>query len=100
VLYTINSAFAGVAGGPNRTVGSPDRDSAANPTPIHRRAPSSRRPWGGKIRIVLKRTSSPLSSQASAANTALSPAVDARTLGSAAKGSLSVGADHTGAFIF
>jgi hypothetical protein len=49
---------------------------------------------------VLKRTSSPLSSQASTAYDALSSAVDARTLGSAAKGSLSVGADHTGAFIF
>ena len=49
---------------------------------------------------MLKRTSSPLSSQASTAYHALSSAVDARTLGSAAKGSLSVGADHTGAYIF
>jgi hypothetical protein len=49
---------------------------------------------------VLKRTSSPLYSQASTAFFALSTAVDARTLGSAAKGSDSVGADHTGALIF
>ena len=36
-----------------------------------------------KLRLVLKRTSSPLNSHAAAAN-ALSPAVDARVLGSAA----------------
>jgi hypothetical protein len=49
---------------------------------------------------VLKRTSSSLNSQASTAYNALSSAVDARILGSAAKGSLSVGADHTDANIF
>jgi len=48
---------------------------------------------------MLKTTSSPLSSIAAAA-TALSPAVDARGLGSAAKDAISVGADHTGALIF
>jgi len=48
---------------------------------------------------VLKRLSSPLNSHAAAAN-ALSPAVDARGLGSAAKLASSVGADHTGAFSF
>ena len=42
---------------------------------------------------MLKRTSSPLYSIAAAA-TALSPAVDARALGSAAKNAPSVGADH------
>jgi len=48
---------------------------------------------------VLKRTSSPLYSRTSAAN-ALSPAVDVRGHGSAAMDAPSVGADHTGAFIF
>jgi hypothetical protein len=48
---------------------------------------------------MLKATSSPLYSIAAAAN-ALSPAVDARGLGSAAKVASSVGADHTGALIF
>jgi hypothetical protein len=48
---------------------------------------------------VLKRISSPLNSHAAAA-IALSPAVDARGLGSAAKDAPSVGTDHTGAFIF
>jgi hypothetical protein len=48
---------------------------------------------------VLKRSSSPLTSHAAAA-TALSPAVDARELGSAAKDALRVGIDHTGALIF
>jgi len=48
---------------------------------------------------VLKRLSSPLNSHAAAAN-ALSPAVDARGLGSAAKNAPSVGADHTGALSF
>jgi hypothetical protein len=48
---------------------------------------------------VLKRTSSPLNSQASAAN-ALSPAVDVRGYGSAAMLAPSASADHTGAYIF
>jgi hypothetical protein len=48
---------------------------------------------------VLKRLSSPLNSHAAAAN-ALSPAVDARGLGSAAKDAPSAGADHTRALIF
>jgi hypothetical protein len=48
---------------------------------------------------VLKRSSSSLNSHAAAAN-ALSPAVDARGLGSAAKNAPSVGADHTSATIF
>jgi hypothetical protein len=54
-----------------------------NRTSIHRLAPSSAPVRAGKIRLVLKRTSSPLNSQASAAN-ALLPAVDARGHGSAA----------------
>jgi hypothetical protein len=44
---------------------------------------------------VLKRTSSPLNSHAAAAN-ALSPTVDARGLGSAAKDALHAGTGHTG----
>jgi hypothetical protein len=48
---------------------------------------------------MLKRTSSPLYSIAAAA-TALSPAVDARALGSAAMDALRVGPDQTGALIF
>jgi hypothetical protein len=48
---------------------------------------------------VLKRTSSSRNSHAAAVN-ALSPTVDARALGSAAKDATSVGADHTGALIF
>ena len=48
---------------------------------------------------MLKRLSSPLNSHAAAA-TALSPAVDARVLGSAAMDAHSAGADHTGAPIF
>jgi hypothetical protein len=48
---------------------------------------------------MLKATSSPLYSIAAAAN-ALSPTVDARVLGSAAKNAPSVGTDHTGALIF
>ena len=52
-----------------------------------------------KLRHVLKRSSSPLNSHAAAA-TALSPAVDARGLGSAANSALSVGTDPTGALIF
>jgi len=80
--------------------GSPDPASAATTTPIHRRAPSRTRPEESKLRSVLKRTSSSLNSQASTAYNALSSAVDARILGSAAKGSLSVGADHTDANIF
>jgi hypothetical protein len=75
-------------------------DPVASHTCTDRRAPAKFGGGGGKIRSVLKRLSSPLSSQASTASFALSTAVDARTLGSAAKGSLSVGADHTGAFIF
>jgi hypothetical protein len=80
--------------------GSPDTRSVASRTRVHRRAPSRTALEESKLRIVLKRTSSPLSSQASTAYSALSSAVDARTLGSAAKSSLSVGADHTGAYIF
>jgi hypothetical protein len=72
----------------------------ASHTRVHQRAPPKNRVRNGKIHLVLKRTSSPLYSQASTAFFALSSAVDARTLGSAAKGSLSVGADHTGALIF
>jgi hypothetical protein len=85
---------------PRDGAGSPDPTSAASPTPIDLRAPSRTSREESKLRIVLKRTSSPLNSQASTAYNALSSAVDARTLGSAAKGSLSVGADHTGAYIF
>ena len=48
---------------------------------------------------VLKRSSSPLNSHAAAA-IALSPAVDARALGSAAMDAPRVGADHTSASIF
>jgi hypothetical protein len=48
---------------------------------------------------VLKRNSSPLNSHAAAAN-ALSPAVDARVLGSAVKNAPSVGSDQIGATIF
>jgi hypothetical protein len=48
---------------------------------------------------VLKRISSPLNSHAATAK-ALSPAVDARVLGSAVKSAPSVGADHAGASIF
>jgi hypothetical protein len=47
----------------------------------------------GKLPIVLKRTSSSLTSHAAAA-TALSPAVDARIHGSAAMDASSVDADH------
>jgi hypothetical protein len=47
---------------------------------------------------VLKRISLPLNSHAAAAN-ALSPTVDARILGSAAKGAFSAGSDHSGASI-
>ena len=48
---------------------------------------------------MLQRTSSPLYSIA-AAVTALSPAVDARVLGSAAMDALRAGSDQTGAVIF
>jgi hypothetical protein len=48
---------------------------------------------------VLKRNSLLRNSHAAAA-TALSPAVDARGLGSAAKDALSVDTDHIGALIF
>jgi hypothetical protein len=48
---------------------------------------------------VLKRTSSPLNSHAAVAN-ALSPAIDARILGSAANDAHSAGTDPTGAIIF
>jgi hypothetical protein len=48
---------------------------------------------------VLKRLSSPLNSHAATAN-ALSPAVDARVLGSAVKNAPSAGSDHSGASIF
>ena len=69
---------------------------ADNPTSIHRVAPSRPHVATGNIRVVLKRISLPLNSHAATAN-ALSPAVDARGLGSAAKLASSVGADHTGA---
>jgi len=68
-------------------------------TRIGLRAPSSRASGESKLRLVLKRTSSPLYSRTSAAN-ALSPAVDVRGHGSAAMDAPSAGADHTGAFIF
>ena len=48
---------------------------------------------------MLKRISLPLNSHAATAN-ALSPAVDARVLGSAVKNAPSVGSDHSGASIF
>jgi len=48
---------------------------------------------------VLKRSSSPLNSHAAAAN-ALSPAVDARVLGSAADDALSAQPDQLSALIF
>ena len=47
---------------------------------------------------VLQRSSSPQQHNAPTAN-ALSPAVDARILGSAATGAPSAGTDHAGAFI-
>jgi hypothetical protein len=46
--------------------------------------------------FVLKRSSSPQQHSAAAAN-ALSPAVDARILGSAAKGAIRAGSDPAGA---
>ena len=74
-------------------------DRRASHTPTDRVAGARAGRASSKLRIVLKRTSSPLNSHAAAA-TALSPAVDARGLGSAAKDALSVGTDPTGAFIF
>ena len=68
-------------------------------TRTHLRAPTRSDRRSSKLRLVLKRSSSPLNSHAAAA-TALSPAVDARGLGSAAKDALSVGTDPTGALIF
>ncbi len=72
---------------------------ADNPTSIHLLAPSRRPHATGIIRVVLKRISLPLNSHATTAN-ALSPAVDARVLGSAAMYAPSVGSDHSGATIF
>jgi hypothetical protein len=62
-------------------------------------APATTEREQSKLCNVLKRTSSPLNSHAAAAN-ALSPAVDARGLGSAAKDALRDGADHTAALLF
>ena len=77
----------------------PEPAVRASHTPRSLLAPANESSWPGKLRLVLKRLSSPLNSHAAAAN-ALSPAVDARGLGSAAKDATSVGADHTGALIF
>jgi hypothetical protein len=77
----------------------PETRPVASHTHIHRLPPSRTSARKGKIRVVLKRTSSPLYSRTSAAN-ALSPAVDVRGHGSAAMDAPSVGADHTGASIF
>ena len=52
-----------------------------------------------KLRLVLKRLSSPLTSHAAAAN-ALSPAVDARGLGSAAEHAYGAQPDQLSALIF
>jgi hypothetical protein len=79
--------------------GWPEPGTVANRTHIHRPPPPNPRRAQGKIRLVLKRISSPLDSRTSAAN-ALSPAVDVRGHGSAAMLALSVGADHTGAHNF
>jgi hypothetical protein len=70
----------------------------ASTTSIHRLVPKTIGPRSSKLRLVLKRISLPLNSHAAAA-TALSPAVDARILGSAAKGAFSAGSDHSGASI-
>ena len=74
-------------------------DRRGSHTRTHLGAPPRSDPRSSKLRHVLKRTSSPLNSHAAAA-TALSPAVDARGLGSAANSAHSVGTDPTGAIIF